>query len=57
MARTEWKMPTADDVAKWSTSKLLACYVQVALDARSSGKLRALYAAEIDRRIPPSGGR
>jgi hypothetical protein len=53
MAR-DWKPPTREDIARWPTSKLLACYVQVVADPRANAVLRALYAAELDRRIPPS---
>jgi hypothetical protein len=47
-------LPTADDVKAWPLSKLLSSYVQVVMDpvGTTRGKLRQLYAAEIDRRLP-----
>jgi hypothetical protein len=50
-------LPTADDVRSWTTSRLIACYVQVVSADVSSprsptGHLRKVYADEIDRRMP-----
>jgi len=47
-------LPTAEDVMTWPLSKLLSSYVQVVMDpiGTTRGKLRQLYAAEIDRRLP-----
>lgn len=49
-------LPSADNLKTWSTSKLIACYVQLQ-DERFGGNarnatLRRMYAAEIDRRFP-----
>lgn len=48
-------LPTADEVKAWPLSKLLSSYIQVVMDPIGGlrGKLRQIYAAEIDRRLPP----
>lgn len=47
-------LPTADEIKAWPLSKLLSSYVQVVMDPMGGmkGKLRQIYAAEIDRRLP-----
>lgn len=43
------RLPTAEDVATWPTSKLLSCFLQV---HGNPGPLLRIYAAELDRRFP-----
>ncbi len=54
--------PTPDELKKWTTSRLLACFVAVHIPGPNGlphwgADLRKLYAAEIDRRmpVPPEG--